>query len=118
MPDVHEDRPIGEYVEEMLPEPRPGTAPKHWDVHGEFFASNLNICASTYRKRLLKIGKKMTLRDSFAQGATAAGKDVERDGFMLVDGLLSLAVLVKGSAEGKEWIDNFRKDRERNATHS
>lgn len=63
----------------------------------------------TMRKRLLKVGKKMTLSD--VCGA-AKGKEGEpRDGLEIKDGCLSFVVLPKGEVEQK-WVDDYKKTRD------
>lgn len=79
-----------------------------WDVAGDYTVPNLNIYAQTKRKRLLKIGKKMTLLDLCLNAAAKPGE--EPDGLEMVDGHLSVIVLPKGTVE-KEWIEDFKHQR-------
>jgi hypothetical protein len=66
------------------------------------------IYAITLRKRLLKVGKKMTLIDVCR---AAKGKETEpRDGLEVKDGCLTFVVLPKGNVEQK-WIEDFKKSR-------
>lgn len=87
----------------------PQAPPPTWDVKGEYVDGQLVIYAMTHRKRLLKVGKKMTLRDVCA---AAKGKDGEsRDGLELKDGCITFAVLPKGDVE-KKWVDEYKSSRD------
>jgi len=108
----HEDNSVGAYLDEMFPGPGSGVPRLSWDVHGEYNANTLNVYAATHKKRLLKVGRKMTLRDVVDRCAKDAEKPSERDGLVLADGLLSLAVLPKDTPAEQNWIDNFKKDRD------
>ena len=78
-----------------------------WDAKGQYKASNLVVYAITRKRRLLKVGKKLTLRDICT---SSRGKEEEVDGLQLKDGCLSFVVLPKGEEE-KDWIENFKKGR-------
>jgi len=67
------------------------------------------VYAPTYRKRLLKVGKKMTLRDVCEAAKAAQGQPT--DGLELKDGCLSFVVMPKGGVE-KKWIEEYKKTRE------
>ncbi|KAG6378430.1 40S ribosomal protein S7 [Boletus reticuloceps] len=72
----------------------------------EYTANNLVVYAMTHRRRLLKVGKKMTLRDVCK---AAREKDVEpADGLEIKDGYLTFAVLPRGSEE-QRWVDEFKR---------
>ena len=77
-------------------------------------SSNLNVYATTKRKRLLKLGRKITLREVLDQGAKDAdkAKGIERDGVVMMDGFLSLVVLPRGDGE-REWIETIKAEREK-----
>lgn len=63
----------------------------------------------THRKRLLKVGKKMTLRDVCK---AAKGEDGQpKDGLEVKDGCLTFVVLPKGEVE-KKWVDEYKGSRE------
>ena len=62
----------------------------------------------THNKRLLKIGKKMTLRDVFRSSAAKTGEP--QDGLELKDGCLTFAVLPRGDVE-RNWVEEFKKTR-------
>lgn len=85
--------------------PPEGTRP-NWDVTGEYVTSNLVVYAITRRKRLLKIGKRMTLADLFKSSAAKPGES--KDGLELNDGCLSVVVLPKGTVE-QDWIQEFKR---------
>lgn len=86
----------------------PAESPPYWDTKAEYSVDRIVIYAVTHRGRLLKVGKKMTLRDVLK---AAVGKEGEpKDGLELKDGCLSFVVLVKGDVE-KKWIEDFKKAR-------
>ncbi|KAK7695445.1 hypothetical protein QCA50_000081 [Cerrena zonata] len=103
-----EDTPFSSHIEAMFPPQAPAPA---WDTNGEYVAGKLVVYAMTYRKRLLKTGKKMTLKDVFQAGREKPGDPV--DGLELKDGVLTFVVLPKGDAE-KKWIEEFKKSRDSN----
>lgn len=110
--DFHEDTTIGDHVDAMFPESGP---PLPWDAQRQYRASNLNAYASTHRMRLLKLGRRLSLREVCDQGAKeekdSQGK-VARDGVVLQDGILSLILLPKGSKAEKDWVEQFKSKRE------
>ena len=99
----HEDTPFSAHLSAMFP---PNAPPPEWDKKGEYVDGNLVVLGWTKRRRLLKIGKKMTLRDVLDRFAAKEGEPA--DGMELKDGCLSFVVLPKGDVE-KEWIENFKK---------
>lgn len=88
----------------------PQAPPPDWDQHGEYIDGRLVIYAITYRQRLLKVGKKMTLRDVFK--ASAAKEGEPKDGLELKDGCLTFVVLPRGEEEQK-WVEAFKQTRAR-----
>ncbi|EST05379.1 Tetratricopeptide repeat-containing domain protein [Kalmanozyma brasiliensis GHG001] len=114
--DYHEDTPLATYISTMFPASARGSLP--WDGKGEYYEGNLQVYATTRRQRLLKLGKKLTLREvmdqAFKEGDSAKGEDKirDRDGLVMQDGILSLVVLPKGEAE-KRWVDEFKAQREK-----
>lgn len=97
-----EDTTFYAHISQMFPPQAPAPT---WDEKKEYIASNLVVYAMTHQKRLLKIGKKMTLLD-----ACRAAKEKEgdaRDGLEIKDGYLTFAVLPKGDEEQK-WVDEFK----------
>ncbi|CAL1701335.1 unnamed protein product [Somion occarium] len=103
-----EDTPFSAHVEAMFPPQAP--APE-WDKNEEYIAGNLVIYAMTHRKRLLKVGRNMTLRDVFKHGREKPGEP--KDGLEVKDGCLTFVVLPRGDAE-KKWIEEFKKTRDSN----
>ncbi|KAI0335537.1 40S ribosomal protein S7 [Cubamyces sp. BRFM 1775] len=100
-----EDTPFSAHLSAMFP---PGAPQPEWDKKGEYVDGNLVVYGFTRRQRLLKIGKKMTLRDVCK---AAKAKDGEpRDGLELKDGTLTFIVLPKGEEEQK-WVEDFKKNR-------
>lgn len=69
------------------------------------------VYVETKAKRLLKVGKELTLREVVRKACREPKDGVPRDGMILKDGLLSFVVLPKGSAE-KGWIDDFKRQRD------
>ncbi|KAI9000943.1 40S ribosomal protein S7 [Trametes punicea] len=103
-----EDTPFSAHLSAMFP---PNAPQPEWDKEGEYTDGNLVVYGFTKRQRLLKVGKKMTLRDVFK---AAKAKDGEpKDGLELKDGTLTFIVLPKGVEEQK-WVEDFKRNR-RNA---
>lgn len=87
----------------------PQVPPPNWDEKQEYTASNLVVYAMTHRKRLLKVGKNMTLLD-----VCRAAKEKEGDvwdGLEIKGGYLTFAVLPRGGEEQK-WVDEFKRTRD------
>lgn len=105
----HEDSTFSEHLDMMFP--YPPSLP--WDTNGHYVSSNLSILATTHSKRILRIGKGLTLREAMDHCARDAdpSKQEDRDGMVLQDGILSLIVLPKGSEAERDWIDEFKKHR-------
>ena len=102
----HEHTAFSAHLSEMFP---PNAPPPEWDKKEEYVDGSLAVYAWTVQRRLLKIGKKMTLRDVLQ---TAGGKEGSpRDGLEMTDGTLSFVVLPRG-AEEQRWVDDFKKTRE------
>jgi hypothetical protein len=101
VPDFHEDASFGEHLSAMFP---PNAEPPNWDKAGEYVNGRLSIYAATSKKRLLKIGKKMTLRDVIRE----AGKD--GDGLELQGGCLAFIVVPRGEVE-TNWIAEFKRNK-------
>lgn len=87
----------------------PQAVPPEWDKENEYVDGRLAIYATTHRRRLLKVGKKMTLRDVFAASKTKDGQSP--DGLELKNGCLTFVVLPKGLVEQK-WINDFKNARD------
>lgn len=83
-----------------------------WDTKRQYYNSNLVVYAETRHRRLLKVGKELTLREVLAKAFRPAGDGgVPKDGIVLKDGLLSFIVLPKGQEE-KSWIEEFKRQRD------
>ncbi|TFK94731.1 40S ribosomal protein S7 [Polyporus arcularius HHB13444] len=95
----HEDTPFSAHISAMFP---PNAPQPEWDKKGEYVDGKLVVFGWTKRRRLLKIGKKMTLRDVCN---AAKAKDGEPyDGIEMNDGTLSFVVLPKGEEEQNEAV--------------
>ncbi|KAF8528683.1 hypothetical protein JB92DRAFT_2862117 [Gautieria morchelliformis] len=84
------------------PERRP-----EWDKKGQYLAPDLVVYAITHKKRLLKVGKRMSLLDLCD---ASKGKDGQSDGLEVKNGCLSVAVLPKGEVE-RHWVEEFKATR-------
>lgn len=102
----HEHDPLTEHLQIMFP---PEGARPNWDVTGEYTTGGLAVYFQTRRKRLLKVGKRMTLADVFARAAGHAGE--EMDGLELKEGCLHCVVLPKGKVED-DWVAEFKRSRD------
>ncbi|KDQ29020.1 hypothetical protein PLEOSDRAFT_1038094 [Pleurotus ostreatus PC15] len=105
IPEFVEDTPFALHLENMFP---PKASSPEWDRVGEYVVGNLVVYAITSRKRLLKVGKKMSLRDVCT---AAKAKDGPIDGLEVKDGCLTFVVLPKGSVEQK-WVEDFKQSRD------
>ncbi|KAJ3790684.1 40S ribosomal protein S7 [Lentinula aff. detonsa] len=102
IPEYVEDTPFSAHLEIMFSSTAP---PPEWDVKRQYKAGRLVVYAITRRKRLLKVGKKMTLRDVF--NASKGKEGDPPDGLELKDNCLTFVVLPKGDAETK-WVEEFK----------
>jgi hypothetical protein len=106
IPEFVEDTPFAAHLSNMFP---PQVPPPSWDTKGQYVDGQLVIYAMTHRKRLLKVGKKMTLREVCT---ASKGKEGEpRDGLEVKDGCLTFAVLPKGDVERK-WVEEYKSTRD------
>ena len=87
----------------------PPTRGPDWDVLREYTTSNLAVYATTSRRRLLKIGKRMTLRDACDSAANVTAGP-ERDGLELREGCLVFFVVPKGERENA-WVEEYKQKR-------
>jgi len=99
---------VGEQLAIMFPTDAPRLA---WDVNGEYSYDMLVVYAITHRKRLLKIGKKMTLREVM-NSAKQSLQMQDRDGLEVRDGCISLVALPRGGPE-QTWVEEFKSSRDR-----
>jgi len=98
-----EDTAFGVHIETMFP---PNAPAPDWDLKREYHPANLVIYAPTYRKRLLKVGKKMSLRNVYKVAKAKEGQPM--DGLEVKDGCLSFVVMPKGDVE-KKWVEEFKQ---------
>ncbi|CDU26178.1 related to CNS1-cyclophilin seven suppressor [Sporisorium scitamineum] len=116
IPDFHEDSTLSLYLSTIFPRSSLGSLP--WDSNKEYYDDNLQVYATTRKERLLKLGRKLTLRqvmdEAFKEADRAKGEDGvrDRDGLVMRDGILSLVVVPKGQPE-KRWVDEFKVLREK-----
>lgn len=103
-----EDTHFSEQLATIFP---PDAPSPHWDTNGEYISNKLVVYAMTQTKRLLKVGKKMTLRDACR---AAKGRDEMEDGLELKDDCLSFVVLPIGEVERK-WVEEFKSTRDQSA---
>jgi hypothetical protein len=111
--DFLEDASFGTALELVFP---PGAPPQQWDVEGKYVEASLVVYATTKRRRLLKVGRKMTLRDvcrAAGSGGDAVGPE-GKDGLEFEDGFLSFVLLPKGEVERK-WVEEYKCTQERDA---
>jgi len=94
-----EDTPFGAHISSMFP---PQASPPEWDKEGQYVDGRLSIYATTKNGRLLKVGKKMTLRD-----VCNAAKSQGNDGLELKNGYLTFVILPVGDVE-KKWIEEYK----------
>ncbi|KAG1908126.1 40S ribosomal protein S7 [Suillus fuscotomentosus] len=100
-----EDTTFSTHIFQMFPPQAPSPS---WDKAGQYISNNLVVYAITRRKRLLKVGKKMSLRD-VCNAAKAKEGDPD-DGLELKDGCLTFVVVPKGEVE-QNWVDEFKRTR-------
>jgi len=116
IPQFVESTPFSAHLEMMFP-PAAGVGsntsaapvPPDWDKERKYLNGQLIIYAITKRKRLLKVGKKMTLRD--VCNAAPGGDREPADGLELKNGCLTFVVLPKGGVE-KKWVEDFKRERD------
>lgn len=101
VPGFHEDASFGDCLLTMFP---PSAEPPDWDKTGEYVNGRLSIYATTSQKRLLKIGKKMTLGDVIREAAKGD------DGLELQGGCLAFIVVPRGEVE-TNWIAEFKRSK-------
>lgn len=99
----HEDTTIGQHLAAMFPPEARGSLP--WDRAGEYVADRLSVLAVTHKRRILRVGHKLTLRAFLDLAAQDHGHPEHRDGLVLHNGQLRLAVFPKGSAVERTWLD-------------
>ncbi|TFK73037.1 TPR-like protein [Pluteus cervinus] len=106
IPEFVEDTTFAAHLTNMFP---PQAPPPQWDTKGEYVDGKLVVFAMTRNKRLLKVGKNMSLRDVCNAAKAKEGDPV--DGLELKDNCLTFAVLPKGDVE-KKWVEEYKKQRD------
>ncbi|THH18023.1 hypothetical protein EW146_g2901 [Bondarzewia mesenterica] len=106
IPEFVEDTPFTAHLAVMFP---PQAPTLEWDQKGEYMDGQLVIYAMTRRKRLLKVGKKMTLKDVCRAAKAKEGEP--KDGLELKDGCLTFVVLPKGEVE-QNWVEEYKRSRD------
>jgi small subunit ribosomal protein S7e len=105
VPEFVEDTSFGAHLAIMFPRDAPASERQPWDTEGKYMDDgSLVVYAMTRKRRLLKVGRKMTLRDVYR---AASGDD---DGLEVKDGCLSFVVVPKGEVERK-WVDDYKNMR-------
>jgi len=84
-----------------------------WDTEQKYVNDgSLIIYTTTRRKRLLKVGRKITLRQlcraAGSGSGSAVGPDGKCDGLEVIDRCLSVVIVPKGEAERK-WVEIFKR---------
>jgi Cns1/TTC4 Wheel domain len=105
IPEFVENTPFSAHITAMFP---PKAPPPQWDSKGEYVDGRLVIYAMTHRKRLLKVGKNMSLRDVCN---AAKRKGEPNDGLEVKDGCLTFVILPKGNVEIK-WVEEYKQTRD------
>ena len=110
VPEFVEDTTFGAHLAVMFPRDAPASSRQPWDTEGKYVDDgSLVVYAMTRRRRLLKVGRKMTLRDVCrAAGGGVVGPDGKGDGLEVKDGCLSFVVVPKGEVERK-WVEEYKK---------
>jgi hypothetical protein len=105
--EFHEDSVLGDHLDVMFP---PQGAPQPFDPAGSLYNSaNLVVYVQTKRKRILKVGRNMTLYKLFEAARPKAGDPP--DGLEMKEGCLTLVVLPKGEVE-KKWVEEAKRTRD------
>lgn len=109
----HEETSFDQQLAPIFPSSPSSSSPpwSEWDDKHEYYTSNLSVYVETSQRRLLKVGKEITLREVIAKAVKPANGSTPRDGIVLRDGLMSFVVLVRGKEE-REWIENFKRVRD------
>jgi hypothetical protein len=101
-----ERSPVLSHIEEIL---SPKNPPPQWDSSRSYTPQSVVTYATTRKKRLLKVGRKLTLADVFKAAKTSP--DGKPDGLELRDGSLALVILLKGEVE-HNWVEDYKKTRD------
>jgi len=103
-----EDHTFFQQFDVMFP---PNAASPPWDKNQEYVNDGrLVVYAITRKQRLLKVGKKMTLRNLF-EAAGEKKNNAGRDGLELTQGFLNVVVVLKGLVE-ENFVAAFKRSRD------
>ena len=106
IPEFVEDTTFGAHLAVMFPPDSPTSSLQPYKDDG-----SLVVYAMTRRKKLLKVGRKMTLRDACRAAGGRAWME-KANGLEVKDGCLSFVVVPKGEVERK-WVEEYKSMRER-----
>jgi len=109
VPKFVEDTTFRAHLAVMFPPNAAASSWQPWDTEGKYVDDgSLVVYAMTRRRRLLKVGQKMTIRDVCrAAGGGAVGPDRKGDGPEVKDRCLSFVVVPKGEVERK-WVEEYK----------
>jgi len=109
VPEFVEDTSFGAHLVVIFPRDGPASSLQPWDTEGKYVDDgSLVVYAMTRGRRLLKVGRKMTLREVCrAAGGGAVEPDGKGDGLEVKDGCLSFVVVPKGEVKQK-WVGEYK----------
>jgi small subunit ribosomal protein S7e len=112
VPEFVENTTFGAHLADMFPRDAAPSSRQPWDTEGKYMDDgSLVVYAMTRRRRLLKVGRKMTLWDVCqAVGGGVVGPEGKGDGLEVKDGCLSFMVVPKGEVEWK-WVEEYKSVR-------
>ncbi|WVO18037.1 hypothetical protein L204_105735 [Cryptococcus depauperatus] len=115
----HENSSFEDQLAAMFPasQTSPNMPWADWDEKRQYNVPNLVVYVETKEKRLLKVGKELTLREVLSKARREARGNIKKDGIILRDGLLSFIVLVKGPQENA-WVEDFKMKRDKSGSFS
>lgn len=100
--EFYEDTTFGDLLGSMFP---PGAPAPDWDSTHQYVVGAIACYAITRKRRLLKVGMKMTLRELL--NTAKVTKEGRPDGLELREGYLQFVVLPKGDVE-RGWVAQFK----------
>ena len=100
--EFYEDTTFGDLIGSMFP---PSAPAPDWDKAQQYVVGSIAVYVITRRRRLLKVGMKMTLRELL--NTAKSTKEGKSDGLELREGYLQFVVLPKGDVE-KNWVAQFK----------
>ena len=111
-PEFVKDTTFGAHLAAMFPRDAAASSRQPWDTEGKYVDDgSLVVYAMTRRRRLMKVGRKVTLRDVCrAAGGGVVGPDGKGDILEVKDGCLSFVAAPKGEVE-RRWVEEHRSMR-------